>query len=263
MILPVLKVFAESFSSAKYVDARQVLFWPKGWTIKSYQSVLGMENIQHAFFNSVFVTVVATAFNLLMTVLLAYPTSRPEYKYKKSVLLMITITMIVSAPLIPTYMLVKNMGMVNKLSSVIIPGAISAFYFHVQRSFFTSIPNDLVEAGRIDGCSEMGILFKLVLPLSKASLAAIGLFYAVDHWNSFFWPLIYLQKPNMQTLQIKLYQLIANNNDISVDAESAFAVSQESVKMTTIMVATIPILCIYPFLQKHFVKGVTLGSVKG
>lgn len=261
MVMPLLKVVAESFSAKKFIENNAVLFWPKGFNLEAYKKVLGDPGVLRAFKNTVFITVVGTGFNLLMTSMFAYPLSRPEFLFKKPLLMMVTITMIFSPPLIPSYLLVKSLHLDNTLWAVIVPGAISAYNFFVLRSFFRSIPGELIDASRIDGCSELRILWNVVLPLSKPALSAVGLFYGVGHWNSYFGPLMYLRDPKYHTLQIKLSNLlISDNMDIPEVTEMLF--SPVTIKMTTIVVASVPILIVYPFLQKYFVQGANLGSIK-
>lgn len=262
MVAPLVKVVAESFSSKQFIEANEVLFWPKGFSLLTYEAVLTDRGIRKAFFNSVFTTVVGTALNVFMTALMAYPLSRKEFVYRRQVLLMVTITLIFSAPLIPNYLLIRALGMDNSFAAVIIPGAISGFNLLVMKSFFGNLPGELIDASRIDGCSETGLLFRIVLPLAKPSLAAVSLFYGVGHWNSLQGPLMYLRKANLHTLQIRLYQMIQAGQTEFSEALGNFVTTPQSVKATTIVVATLPILLIYPFLQKHFVQGATLGSIK-
>lgn len=262
MVAPLIKVIAESFSSKQFVESGQVLFWPKGFSLLTYEAVLTDRGIRKAFFNSVFITAVGTAVNVFMTALMAYPLSRKEFIYRRQVLLMVTITLIFSAPLIPNYLLIRGLGMDNSFLAVIVPGAISGFNLMVMKSFFANLPGELIDASRIDGCSETGLLFRIVLPLAKPSIAAVSLFYGVGHWNSLQGPLMYLRKANLQTLQIRLYQMIQANQTNFSDMVENFVAAPQSIKATTIVVATVPILLVYPFLQKHFVQGATLGSVK-
>lgn len=261
MILPILKVAAQSLSANRFIEANQVLFLPKGLNFSAYAKVLADRGILNALKNSVIVTLGGTFFNLFLTALLAYPLSRNEYMFKKQVLLMITITMILSVPLIPSYLLVKQLGMDNTLLAVIIPNAISGFNFFVMRSFFMGLPGELIDSARMDGCSEMRTLWSIILPLSKASMATLGLFYGVGHWNSLQGPLIYLRSAKYHTLQVKLFQILQYDSGNSIDI-GEIMISPISIRMTTIVVTIIPILMIYPFLQKYFVKGATLGSVK-
>lgn len=261
MMMPLVKVVAESFSERTYIENNQVLFWPKGFNLDAYKSIFSNPRITIAFKNSVFITVVGTLVNLFMTALLAYPLSRPEFRFRKPLLLMVTITMIFSAPMIPSYLLIKGLGLDNTLWAVIIPGAISGYNFHIMRSFFIGIPSELIDSARIDGCSEMGILFRIVIPLSKAVMATLTLFYGVSHWNSLQQPLIYLRDAKKHTLQIILYKIL-QDDVVDMLGTAGVTISPVTIKMATIVVATVPILIVYPFLQKHFAKGATLGSVK-
>lgn len=261
MILPFLKVVAESLSSKTYLDKFEVIFLPKGFNIEAYKLVFKDPSMVRAFGNSLFITIIGTALNLVMTVLFAYPLSRPEYVFRKQMILLVVFTMIFSAPMIPNYLWIRSLGLDNSLWSVILPGMISGFNFLVMRSFFMGLPGELIDASRIDGCSELRILTNIVLPLSKPTLATVGLFYAVAHWNALGGPLIYLRDPKLYTLQIKLYWLIQSS---IVSTPDAFAenFSPQNIKMATIVIVTVPILLIYPFLQKYFIKGATLGSIK-
>ncbi|CAH1219610.1 Lactose transport system permease protein LacG [Paenibacillus allorhizoplanae] len=262
MVMPFIKVIAQSLSSAKAIETGTVWFWPIDFNLLNYRAVLSDSGIIRAFYNSTIITVVGTLINLVMTCLLAYPTSRKEFEHSKLILFMIMITLIFSAPLIPNFLLVKQLGMLDTLWAVMIPGAISSFNFFILRSFFKNLSEELMDAARIDGCGELGILMRMVLPLSKASLAAIGLFYAVGNWNNLQGPLVYLQSPDMITLQVKLYMMIVSDVTVVPDIPEMIQLSPEGIRMTTIVVATLPILLIYPFLQKYFIQGATLGSLK-
>lgn len=261
MMMPLLKVVAESFSGKSYIETNQVLFWPKGFNIEAYKRVFDNPNILTAFKNSVLITTVGTTINLLMTATMAYPLSRPEFKFKKPILLMVTLTMIFTAPMIPSYLVIKGMKLDDSIWAVILPGMISGYNFFIMRSFFAGLPEELIDAARIDGCGEFRILFQIVLPLSKAVMATLLLFYGVNHWNALQQPLIYLRSPKVQTLQIKLYQILMEDN-VGIADVGQVALAPVTIKMATIVVATLPILVIYPFLQKHFAAGATLGSVK-
>lgn len=261
MMMPLLKVVAESFSAKSYIETNQVLFWPRGFNVEAYKRVFDNPNIITAFRNSVLITVMGTTINLLMTAAMAYPLSRPEFKFKKPILLMVTLTMIFTAPMIPSYLVVKGMKLDDSIWAVILPGMISGYNFFIMRSFFAGLPGELIDAARIDGCGEIRILFQIVLPLSKAVIATLLLFYGVNHWNALQQPLIYLRSPQVQTLQIRLYQILMEDN-VAIADTGQVALAPITVKMATIVVATVPILVIYPFLQKHFAAGATLGSVK-
>lgn len=261
MMMPLLKVVAESFSEKSYIETNQVLFWPRGFNVEAYKRVFDNPNIITAFRNSVLITVMGTTINLLMTAAMAYPLSRPEFKFKKPILLMVTLTMIFTAPMIPSYLVVKGMKLDDSIWAVILPGMISGYNFFIMRSFFAGLPEELIDAARIDGCGEIRILFQIVLPLSKAVIATLLLFYGVNHWNALQQPLIYLRSPQVQTLQIRLYQILMEDN-VAIADTGQVALAPITVKMATIVVATVPILVVYPFLQKHFAAGATLGSVK-
>jgi putative aldouronate transport system permease protein len=265
MLLPLISVFAKSFSSSNSIAKGEVFFWPVEFTLINYEYVFHDASIWRAFLVSLVITVGGTFINLLATTSLAYPLSRPEYKGKKIILFMVLFTMIFSAPLIPSYLVVKNFGMVDTLWALIIPSMISAFNFFVMRSFFLNIPSTLIDAARIDGLGELGILFRIVLPLSKPVLATIGIFYGVSHWNSYQTALYYLNDPKLYPLQVKLRQMIVND-EMSVESNSVYSTialnSPEGIQMATVVIATLPILLLYPFLQKHFVKGTMIGSIK-
>ncbi|WP_025027564.1 carbohydrate ABC transporter permease [Caldalkalibacillus mannanilyticus] len=266
MILPFLHVLAQSFSSSGAIDRGEVILWPVEFTLDHYQYVFQDITIWRAFMVTIFITVVGTIFNLIATASLAYPLSRREFIGRKIILFLVLFTMIFSAPLIPTYLLVQKLGMLNTLWALIIPTAISAFNFFVMRSFFLQIPSELIDSSRIDGCGELRILFQIVLPLSKPALATLAIFYAVFHWNTYFNALMYIEDRKLYPLQVKLRELIVDENITADPASAVFssmlASSPEGMKMAVIIVATVPILLIYPFLQRFFVKGLLLGGIK-
>lgn len=262
MILPLIQVISASISSRQYVEANQVFILPRGFNLEAYKILLTNAGMIKAFFNSVTVTASSTALGLLLTTTLAYPLSRDEYMIKKSISLLLTFTLIFSAPLIPQYLLVKNLGFDNTLLAVIIPAAMSAFYVFIMRSFFKGIPKDLIYAAKIDGCSELAILGKIIIPLAKPAFASIGLFYAVNHWNALQAPLIFLRKKELHTLQMKLYDVVMQSS-MDMPELTVNEFSPTIIKMSTIVVATLPILLVYPFLQKYFQKGTSLGAIKG
>lgn len=261
MLLPLLKVVAESFSGKTYIEQNKVLFWPRGFNVEAYRRVFSNPNIFVALKNSIVITVVGTLIDLFMTAMMAYPLSRPEFKNKKPILMMVTLTMIFTSPMIPSYLVIKGMGLDNSMWAVILPGMISGYNFFIMRSFFAGLPGELIDAARIDGCGEFRVLWQIVIPLSKAVMATMTLFYGVSHWNSLQQPLIYLRDPMKHTLQIKLYQILMEDNIPIVDVGQV-ELAPATVKMATIVIATVPILIVYPFLQKHFAAGATLGSVK-
>ena len=258
MLLPLLKVVAESFSGKTYIEQNKVLFWPRGFNVEAYRRVFENPNIFVALKNSVVITVAGTMIDLFMTALMAYPLSRPEFKNKMPILMMVTLTMIFTSPMIPSYLVIKGLGLDNSMWAIILPGMISGYNFFIMRSFFAGIPGELIEAARIDGCGEFRVLWQIVIPLSKAVMATMTLFYGVSHWNALQQPLIYLRDPKKHTLQIKLYQILMEDNIPMVDVGQV----ELAPATVTIVIATVPILIVYPFLQKHFAAGATLGSVK-
>lgn len=266
MFLPFLGVLAQSFSSSEAVIAGKVLFWPVDFTWINYQYVFSDASIWRSFGITVYITVVGTLINLIATASLAYPVSRQEYVGRKAVVVMVLITMVFSAPLIPNFILMKSLGLTNTLWALLLPGAISAFNFFIMRSFFMQIPSEIIDSGRIDGCTELRMIWSIVMPLSKPVMASLGIFYAVGHWNTYMNALYYVNNPALRPLQVKLRQLI-DSNEINIDpSASQFSslahMDPEGIKMATIIIATLPIVLIYPFLQKHFVKGMMVGSVK-
>ncbi|WP_426447365.1 carbohydrate ABC transporter permease [Paenibacillus sp. S-38] len=266
MFLPFLNVLAQSFSSSEAIVSGKVLFLPVDFTWINYQYVFSDAAIWRSFGITVYITVVGTLINLIATASLAYPVSRPEYMGRGAIVIMVLITMVFSAPLIPNFILMKSLGLTNSLWALLLPGAISAFNFFVMRSFFMQIPGEIIDSGRIDGCSELRMIWSIVLPLSKPVMASLGIFYAVNHWNTYMHALYYVNKPALWPLQVKLRQLIMSdeiNIDPSASQFSSLAhMDPEGIKMATIIIATIPIVLIYPFLQRHFVKGMMIGSVK-
>ncbi|ULL17479.1 carbohydrate ABC transporter permease [Paenibacillus sp. H1-7] len=266
MFLPFLNVLAQSFSSSEAIVSGKVVFMPVEFTWINYQYVFSDASIWRSFGITVYITVAGTLINLIATASLAYPLSRQEYVGRKYLVLFVLITMVFTAPLIPNFILMKALSLTNSLWALLLPGAISAFNFFVMRAFFMQIPGEIIDSGRMDGCSELGMIWSIVLPLSKPVMASLGIFYAVNHWNTYMAALYYVNKPSLWPLQVKLRQLIEAddiNIDPSVSQFSSLAHSNpEGIKMATIIIATLPIVLIYPFLQKHFVKGMMIGSVK-
>lgn len=264
MVLPLLNVIAQSLSNAVAINSRTVSLWPVGFTLENYHMILKDSTIWIALRNSVTITVLGTLINLAATASLAYPLSRPEYLYRKPALFFVLITMIFHAPLIPNYLLLKNLHMLNTLWVLMIPSAISAFNLFVMRSFFIHLPSELLDSARIDGCGEFRMIWNVVLPLSKPVMATMGIMYAVANWNMYSQALYYIDKRSLITLQVRLREIVITDNLGSADvtSELQLMVSPEGLKMAVIVVATLPILLVYPFLQKHFIKGMMVGSIK-
>lgn len=264
MLFPFLHVLAGSFSSGPALTQGKVTIFPVDLTSANYEAVLSNPGIWRSFGVTVFITVVGTFINLFLTALMAYGLSRQGLKGRSVILVLVLFTMIFQAPMIPSYLLVKSLGMLDTLWALMIPTAISAFNLIIMISFFQNIPQSLLEAARIDGCGEYRTLWRIVLPLSLPSLSTIGLFYAVAHWNGYFQAIMYITDPKLYPLQLKLRQLIVDNQaEQMIQSAQLTLQSLEGIKMATIIIASVPILLVYPFIQKHFIKGAMLGSIKG
>lgn len=268
VLYPLLFVVSASFSDPARVLSGEVWLLPKGPTLEAYANILHNEQIWTGYRNSILYTVVGTLINITMTLLAAYPLSRPDLPGRKGLMLIITLTMFFSGGLIPSYLLVKSLGMVDTMWALIIPGAISTYNLIVMRTYFqSSIPWELQEAAHIDGCSNWRLLISIILPLSKPILAVMVLFYAVGHWNAFFNALIYIRSEHLYPLQLILREILMISQSAGVDGgnvgmEEKILLS-ESIKYAVIIVSSLPVLVMYPFVQRHFVKGVMIGSIKG
>ncbi|WP_054028164.1 carbohydrate ABC transporter permease [Bacillus sp. FJAT-28004] len=264
MVLPLIHIVAQSLSDAVAINAGKVSFWPIGFTLGSYKLILGDPSIWAGFRNSVLITVFGTLINLLMTAMLAYPLSRPEYLYRKVVLIFVLFTLVFSAPLIPNYLLVKQLGLLDTLWALMLPMAISAFNLFIMRSFFMNLPNELIDSAKIDGCGEFRTFWKIVLPLSKPAMATMGIIYAVAHWNRYAEAVFYISDRRWIPLQVRLREIVFTDQygQSDVTSELLLLLSPEGIKMAVIVVATVPIMMVYPFLQKHFIQGMLVGSIK-
>ena len=270
MLYPFIFTFSASVSNSAQVAAGNVKLLPKGFNLESYKTVLGYQKVWVAYGNTIIYTVVGTAVSLALTICGAYPLSRSDFYGKGVFVFFITLTMIFSGGLIPTFLVVRGIHLYNSMWAVILPGALSTMNMIIMRTFFQGIPDALEEAATIDGCSDFQILVKIILPLSTASLMTIGMCYAVGYWNSWFPALIYLRDAEKYPLQLVLRQIVLQNqiNDLisqqsGTTIEDTTKMVSETVKYAVVMVATIPILCVYPFVQKYFVKGALVGSIKG
>ena len=265
-LYPFLNVIAYSLSGNRPILSGEVTFFPKEIQLKSYKEILGKQSIWTSMRITVFVTLVATAIGLFLTIGASYALSKKKLKGRGILTAFIMFTMYFNGGIIPTFLIVKNLNLVNSVWALILPSAMNVFNFIVMRTFFTQLPESLEEAATLDGCNDMTCLFKIVLPLSLPIIATIGLFYAVSYWNEYFSALMYIQSPEKFSLQLRLRQLLFTEelNQLNNNTEAmGNQVMAESLKMASIIVATLPIVAIYPWLQKYFVKGVMLGSVKG
>lgn len=267
-LFPFLNVIAKSFSSEAAVVSGIVTLYPIDFQTGTYELVFGNKQFINSFKVTIFVTVVGTLASLFMTVLAAYPLSKPSLKFRKSLLLIFIFTMLFNGGIIPTYLTMQQLNLVNTVWALFVPGLINVFYMLIVKNYFESLPESLEESAKLDGASNMRILFNIVLPLSKPVLATVGLFYAVMLWNSYFNAMIYITAPELKTLQLYLKELISSTEDVlnmsgAIDINRDLNQAPAAVRAASIVTATVPILVVYPFLQKYFVKGVLVGSVKG
>jgi ABC-type glycerol-3-phosphate transport system permease component len=269
VLYPLLYILSSSFSSTEAVVSGRVWLFPVEPTLMGYKAVFKNEQILTGFANSIFYTVVGTIINIVMTVMAGYPLSRKDFYGKGAIMVLFTFTMLFSGGMIPSYLLVKNLGMMDTRWAMLIPGAMGVYYVIIARTFFMStIPDELYEAAQLDGCSDIKFITRVVVPLSSALLAVLVLFYAVGHWSSYFNALLYLRDPDKFPLQIILRNILINNTNNAAMIEDVDSMVramglQELLKYALIVVASVPVLMIYPFVQKYFVKGVMIGALKG
>ncbi|WP_010493125.1 carbohydrate ABC transporter permease [Paenibacillus elgii] len=266
-LFPFVYILATSLSPMEQVLRGGIILWPDRFSFDAYSTILGNTNFVRSLYITAVTTVGGTFVNLALTTFMAYPLSKKTLPGRETVLLLVTITILFSGGMIPTYIVVNKLGLLDSVWSLILPGAISAFNLIILKNFFQGIPSELEEAGKIDGCRTFGLLFRIVLPLSMPALATFTLFYAVGNWNQFFNAVLYITKPELWTVQVFLRQMIFQGSTQDVMGQSGFSGGQDilpvTIQMAAIVVSTLPILVVYPFLQKHFAKGVLLGSVKG
>jgi putative aldouronate transport system permease protein len=273
VLYPLIYVISASFSDPYKVSSGEMWLLPKGFTLEGYKRLFNYNEIWLSYLNTIYYTVIGIAFNLAVTLPCAYSLSRKDFQGRGLIMLIIIITMFFSGGLIPSYININNLNLINTRLIIIIGGATSAYNIIVSRTFFsTTIPNELQEASKIDGCSNWKLFLKIVLPLSKPLIAVMALFFGVGHWNSYFGPMIYLKDRELFPLQLILREILIQSKVsaemAAVDADMAIAVEElarisEMIKYTSIIVATVPMLILYVFLQKYFVKGVMIGAIKG
>ena len=268
-IIPFIYIIGASFATEYEIATRPMFLIPRDVTVDAYRYIFSSNKILRGFGNSVFITVFGTAINLFFTVTMAYALSKARLRGRNFFLNMVIFSMFFSGGMIPGYIVVANiLNMKNTYWSVLLPGAISAYNMMIVKNFFQGIPQELEESASIDGCTDIGVLWKIVLPLSLPVLATFGLFYAVGHWNAYFSAMIYMTGAKEKwPLQVLLRELIIMSNGSAGDMANMdpefVQPPEQSVKMAVIVVSTVPIMCVYPFLQKYFVKGVMVGALKG
>lgn len=266
---PLINILASSFSSTEAVMSGSVWLFPVDFNLDGYKAVFRTDDVLIGYRNSLFYMVVGTVINLVMTMLAAYPLSRSDMPGQRPIMMLFTFTMIFSGGMIPAYILIKDLHMLNTVWAMVIPGAISVHNMIITRTFIVnSIPKEMLEAAQIDGCSDIQYFTKMVLPLSGSVIAVITLYYAVGHWNAYMNAFMYLSKEQMYPLQIFLRDILISNQIEAEMVVDEFGVANtqglaELLKYSLIVVAMLPVMLIYPFVQKHFVKGVMIGAVKG
>ena len=266
---PLVYVLSSSFSSPSAVMSGKVWLFPVDFSLEGYRAIFKNNQVLIGYRNSLFYMIVGTCINIILTLLAAYPLSRTDMPGQGPIMLIFTFTMIFSGGMIPTYLVIKNLHMLNTVWSMLIPGAISVHNMIITRTFIrNSIPKEMLEAAQIDGCNDIQYFFRMVLPLSGSVIAVITLYYAIAHWNSYFNAFMYLSDQNLYPLQLFLRDILVSNKiDASMviidDGMVAKEGLSELLKYSLIVVAMLPMMLIYPFVQKHFVKGGMIGSVKG
>jgi putative aldouronate transport system permease protein len=264
-VLPFIHVVAGSFTTNAELAAKKFILIPTVWSLDAYRFIFSTSTLFRAMTVSIGTTLVGTLLSMLLTSLMAYGLSRRDLDGRRVIMFLVVFTMLFNGGMIPTFLVVKELGLIDTYAALILPSAIAAFNLIILKNFFQNIPDGLEESAKIDGCSDFGILFRIVLPLSMPAIATISLFYAVTYWNTYMSAILYLNKSEMWPIQVLLRQIVvlASGMDYSSSLDSEVPPPEQSVKMAVIVVATLPILLVYPFLQKHFAKGAMLGSIKG
>lgn len=262
---PMYHVLLASFSNGVQLMRHEgLLLWPAGFSLSAYKAVLENQMIPTGYGNTLFIVIVGTTLNIFMSMLGAYFLARKDQAIGKYAMIFIVITMFFSGGMIPGYLNVRELGMYNSLWALILPGAISTFNMIIMKTAFMSIPASLEESAKLDGAGHLTILSRLFVPLSKATIAVLVLYYGVGHWNAWFGAMMYLQDRMLYPLQLILREILINNDvnamlNVAVDVEQI----SDTIKYSVVIVTTLPIIALYPFLQKYFVKGVMVGAVKG
>lgn len=269
ILYPLIYVVSASFSDPQAVISGRVVLWPVDVTLRGYEAVFQNHKILTGFANSIFYLVVGVALNLVMTMLCAYPLSRKEFRARGFISLFFVFTMYFSGGMVPTYILINKLGLISTRWAMIIPSAMSTYNMIICRTYIVnSIPDELYEASQVDGCSPFKYMMKVIVPLSKPILAVLVLYYGVAKWNDYFTPLLYIYKDELQPLTIVMREILIMSKVDMTQVTDASAVSKlqgmsELLKYSTMVVASLPVMLLYPLIQKHLVKGVMIGAVKG
>lgn len=262
MIYPFWYVVMLAISDAAKPAINGYYIFPNGFSLDAFSEVLALPIITKSYINTIFITVVGTVYKVVMTVMTAYPLSRPSLRGKQFIFNMFLLTMVFSGGLIPTYLMVRSLGLVDSRLVFIIPFAVDVYLLMITLKFFKGISQSLIESAKIDGYNDVSILFKVVLPLSPAVIAVLCLFYAVGQWNNYTTGLIYINTQSKQVLQVVLQSLLVSSEQINQAPKPDVKVTTQGLRMATIVVSILPILFVYPFVQKYFITGMTLGAVK-
>lgn len=275
VLYPLIYIVSASISEPQFVNSGEMWLLPKGFTFEGYKTIFQNENIWRGYRNTIFYTALGTTINLAVTLPAAYALSRVDFYGKKLFMNFMLLTMFISGGLIPSYLLIKNLGMIDTIWALVIPNAASVYNIVVTRTFFqSSIPREMEEAAIVDGCSDFKMFTKIILPLSMPIIAVMGLFYGIGHWNSYFNALIYISNKSMYPLQMVLREILvlqdlsSNSTATNVSASTAEMLYSKQqlvqvIKYGVMIVSTLPVIVVYPFLQRYFVKGVMIGSLKG
>ena len=266
MLLPLANVISKSVSEEWAIISGKVGIFPVGFQLDTLRQVVSSDIFIRAFTVSVGVTVVGTVLSILLTAVTAYPLSKRHLPGISFVMVLFVFTMLFSGGMIPNYLLMRNLNLINNLWALILPGMISVFIMLIIKSYYENLPEALEESARIDGAKTYTILFRIILPLSMPVIATISLFYAVGFWNDFFNPMLYINDTSLKTLQLYLRDVVMDadtSNAANKSVDDLMNMSPEGIRAATVVASTVPILCVYPFLQKYFIKGVLIGSVKG
>ncbi|WP_379147973.1 carbohydrate ABC transporter permease [Paenibacillus sp. sgz500992] len=264
-LIPLVSVISTSLSSKSAVDMNLVTLWPKQFTLDSWKYIVDRPDLWKSFFLTLSTTLIGTVLALLMTALFAYPLSKPEFRWGSVIMMAVVVAMIFKAPIVPYFLTVRGIGLYDNPLVLVIPHILNPFNLIIMRTFFKQFSKELEEAAFLEGCGYFRMLFQFVLPLSKAVLATLALFYGVVLWNQFQHPLFFLQDTNWFPLQIKIRQFITDDSVIMAGAASTMDLNynERTLRAATVIFAIVPIVVVYPFLQKYFVKGAMIGSVKG
>ncbi|MDD6484288.1 MAG: carbohydrate ABC transporter permease [Clostridiales bacterium] len=269
VIVPLLYVISSSISEPREVLQGQVFLLPKGFSLEGYKAVFEDSRIMTGYANTIFYTVAGTALSVFLSICCAYPLSRKDLAGGNILMFVLTFTMLFSGGIVPTYILVRDLHLIDTRLAIILPGAISAYNIIIARTFFmTSIPKELLEAAQIDGCGNLRFIWSIVMPLSKSIIAVLALYYGIANWNNWFSAYLYLSNANKYPLQLVLKEILfGSSTSMSASSSNSGAIGldalSESIKYACIMISCLPVWIMYPFVQKHFVKGVMIGSIKG